>query len=655
MTRARRTPNRRARPGGPGRLLVRRLGRLAAVLLVGLLVLLDAGPASAHSELTRSDPPNGGMVVVGRTFLTLWFEEPVNLPASSFDLHDAEGTPVTVTVSADDSGAVVRLDVEPLARATFEIDWRVVSLSDGHPSSGTLLFGAGTRPDVVPSAGSELPQISLLVLRWIDLAALLVVIGALVVSGRVLEQLGASGHRARRHVRFMALIAGIVVVYAGALTPLIRIRRPGNPMGTWFSEAWATLIGTPWGRLWLAREVALLVAVVAITVWWRRAGRSSRSLGVALGGLGVACWLDASAGHASGLPTGSAFIALASAGHVLAAGVWAGGLVVLVTGVPAVLRRDAGSRRALVLAMWHAYSPLALVSSLVLLATGLFVAGAHVPSVAALGESVYGASVAAKTALVALALLLAGLNRLVLHPATGRRVAGFLRRPPGWTPVPAPRMGTLFAVEALVLVAAVAFAALATSVPTSREITAASQVTSPHSDNVDGLFLTFEEVPSGPGKRQAIVRERSTILPAPAVVSGVEVVLVGPDGVASTVPLEAIEEGRWEAEVPAPVPGGWQATVTVHRTGLRDAVTVADWTVADPDEVATGSLRTVLDLLAVLLLLLVGLVVLRLRRRTGRRPGGPSAPRGPRAPAEPATVTQEPVPGRGGHRVSVGS
>lgn len=658
MTMARQGPALPADLAGPGRLPITLLGRTAVLVGMVLLVLLQASPASAHSELTRSDPPNGGMVVVGRTFLTLWFEEPVNLPASSFDLHTAEGSPVTVTVSADDSGAVVRLDVEQLARATYELSWRVVSLSDGHPSAGALLFGAGTRPDVVASAGSELPQTSLLVLRWIDLAGLLVTIGALVVSGRVLRQLGDRGRGARRQVRFIALIASLAVVYAGALTPLIRIRRPGNPMGTWFAEAWATLTTTPWGQLWLARELALVVALVAIVIWWRQGGRPRPALIGAVGALVVACYLDAAAGHASGLSDRSAPTILASAGHVLAAGVWVGGLVVLVASTRAVLRCEVETRRPLVMAMWRAYSPIALVSSLVLLASGLVMAGAHVPALGSLGESIYGASVSAKIALVALALLLAGLNRLTLNPTEGQRLARILRRPTGWTPVAVARTNTLLRVEAVVLVAAVAFAALATSVPTSREITSASEVTTPHNDNVEGLFVTFEEVPAGPGRRQVIVRERSTILPAPATVSGVEVTLLGPDGVPTTTELEAIEEGRWETGVPAPAPGDWQATVVVHRPGLRDAATVADWTVADSTQVAAGHLRTVLDLLAALLLLLAGLALALRRgsRHEGRRGHGESRDDSlSRTPDEPAAAEVEAMSGRATEQVGVGS
>ena len=128
--------------------------RRTAVLAVALAaLLLGAGPASAHSELERSDPPHGGMVAEGRTALTLWFGDAINADASSFDLRTAAGVRRAGACPGRPSvaGGVVRLATGPLATDTYELDWRVLSLADGHPSGGSVLFGVGTRPTVVPT------------------------------------------------------------------------------------------------------------------------------------------------------------------------------------------------------------------------------------------------------------------------------------------------------------------------------------------------------------------------------------------------------------------------------------------------------------------------------------------------------------------------
>ncbi len=163
--------------------------RMVAVLGLVVLSLLGAASASAHSSLTRSEPPNGGKVSVGRSSFTLWFSEPVSVAASTFRLRTLAGKPVAITVSGSGGRGrrVVEIRSRPLAKETYVLRWTALSLADGHPSSGSTVFGVGIRPAVVPVVDDALPGVSALVLRWLDLAAIMLVIGALAVSGRVLR------------------------------------------------------------------------------------------------------------------------------------------------------------------------------------------------------------------------------------------------------------------------------------------------------------------------------------------------------------------------------------------------------------------------------------------------------------------------------------
>ncbi|MCV2396541.1 copper resistance protein CopC, partial [Actinotalea sp. M2MS4P-6] len=66
--------------------------RRAAVALAAAAALLGgATPALAHSELEHSDPPDGGMVAVGRTSLSLWFTEAVISDATTVERRPAGG------------------------------------------------------------------------------------------------------------------------------------------------------------------------------------------------------------------------------------------------------------------------------------------------------------------------------------------------------------------------------------------------------------------------------------------------------------------------------------------------------------------------------------------------------------------------------------
>lgn len=595
---------------------LRAVSRCAATLVVAVVVVLfGAAPAGAHSGLERSDPPNGGMVEPGRDFITLWFGEEISGSASRFDLHLADGTGVDATMSSVEGGTVVHLATTALDRGSYELTWRIVSLADGHASSGTLVFGVGMRPDVLPSAGSAVPAGPLVAVRWLDLSAIMLAIGALAVSGRVLEALGRAGRRPRRQARTIAVTASFVAVYAGLLTPFLRTRRPGNPIDVWFTETWTTLTDTQWGHVWLAREATVLVAALAAWSFARSNGTAPGRGRAALGVLLVVSLLEAGAGHAADVSGDLGTAVLASAVHLVAAGVWAGGLVTLVLCLVPAMRRDSDLRGPALSTVWRAYSPMAAMASVVLVATGLYEAGVHIPAPGLTLSTVYGGAVAAKTLLVLVALLLAGINTLLVHPTLADAVGRRFGRGPGWAPVSLRRFTWVVSAEAVVLVAAVGVASVVTSVPTAREVEAASRGAAPHHEEVDGLYITFEGVPRGRQQLSLLVRVRPTVVPAPAPVGLVSVALDGTTGATGALTLTPVETGRYELQIPRPEPGTWTATVTVQRDGQPDAVSHASWTVLDPDGQARRPFQTFTTTTAAVLLALLAAILLWRRRR----------------------------------------
>ena len=133
--------------GAPGRAAPRPPGAVA--------------PLRRTAELERSDPLDGAVVPVGRTTLTLWFGESVATPSSSFVLRTQDGSIVPTTASGPRDTTVIEIGTDPLKRDTYQLDWRVFSLDDGHTTSGTLVFGAGVRPATPTSSDAQIPP-----LRW---------------------------------------------------------------------------------------------------------------------------------------------------------------------------------------------------------------------------------------------------------------------------------------------------------------------------------------------------------------------------------------------------------------------------------------------------------------------------------------------------------
>ncbi len=81
----------------------------------------------------------------------------------------------------------MRLATPPLERGTYTITWAVVG-DDGHPTSGTITFGAGLRPAGATPEVTTGPGPWGAALRLADLGGLLVAIGAVAVCGRVLRR-----------------------------------------------------------------------------------------------------------------------------------------------------------------------------------------------------------------------------------------------------------------------------------------------------------------------------------------------------------------------------------------------------------------------------------------------------------------------------------
>ncbi len=185
-------------------------------------------------------------------------------------------------------------------------------------------------------------------------------------------------------------------------------RLAGDP-----ATVWTVTTGTRFGAIAVARIAGL--ALMGLLIPWRRAGNGVFALlgALVLGSLGLTSHAAASNG-----PFGLA-LALNDALHLLAAGFWLGGLVVL-----AMLVRFHRGNTALLAASLRLFSAWGVLAVCVLVLTGIINGASILPLRAIAGGSAYADILAVKVALALCMIGLAAVNRSQLLPSLDNRETG---------------------------------------------------------------------------------------------------------------------------------------------------------------------------------------------------------------------------------------
>lgn len=121
-----------------------------AVLTTALAVLLPAGPAQAHTELSRTSPAAKSTATKSVTEVTLTFSGLIKKPGTTVVVTG----PDRVSYSAGAAGVLDRTitqNVNPLPVGAITVAWRTTA-SDGHELHGSFTFTNQVAP---PSPTAE--------------------------------------------------------------------------------------------------------------------------------------------------------------------------------------------------------------------------------------------------------------------------------------------------------------------------------------------------------------------------------------------------------------------------------------------------------------------------------------------------------------------
>ena len=409
-------------------LLIRRAETWGLALLALLAALALAPAAWAHSTLLETEPPRDRVVEHSPKEVVLHFDEPVETALGSITVFDGEGERV-------DAGEIMRPRPESVAvaiegeleRGTYTVAWRVIS-ADSDPINGAWVFHVkeeGAQPAGVAAQVLEdtpfVTSVFYLGGRFLDFVLLLACVGG---TAALLYALRFAAEPVRR--RLLAVVAALAA--ALAVVSLVELglqgaAAAGTSLGQGFEwESVSSVMDTKFGTYALLRAgIGAALFVVALMAR-ARGGRPSDP--VLVGALVLAAGLVVTPGLSGHASVEGPISIVADGAHVLAAGVWTGGLAFVVLGL--VLTRD--DRWGLAATSVPRFSTLAVVSVAILIAAGTLNGYLQVRAWRGLWDTEYGILLLVKVGLVLPLLALGAYNNRYAVPRLRERIASGLER-----------------------------------------------------------------------------------------------------------------------------------------------------------------------------------------------------------------------------------
>lgn len=400
----------------------RRFTWLSPALLVAIVLsLLIAPNVRAHARLETSSITPGAILPTIPSTVTMRFSESVDARYSTATLIDATGATASAIALSVDAGnpGIITLAIADLAlpAGAYAIVWRVLSATDGHATTGSLAFsaGTGTAPNIASTTSAISAPWVTVAARWLELIGLLAIAGSLLFAT-------VSPSDVRQRQTFTGAIRQIVLAASaigliGAAVSSLAIAISANDR-SWSDlpsarEWWNTLTDTDLGRAVGIRAVVFAIAfVIALAI---RMKPSRGWLGV--GAIAVSLMLSSFplTGHARAVSNSWLAVSLDLA-HLVSAAIWGGGIALLALFLFRQLSdREDTSLNAASEAI-SCFSLTALVAMLVLAGSGIASAAFHVSGPKNLTGESYGRTLIVKILLVALVLVVAGTNRLFIIP-----------------------------------------------------------------------------------------------------------------------------------------------------------------------------------------------------------------------------------------------
>ena len=441
----------------------------------GLVLVLAVVPSVfAHAKLLRSQPSASATLKEAPKTVELWFSEELEPQFSTIVVTDQSDKHVDKNdVSLAGGNMKMQISLEDLPPGTYTVDWKALS-TDQHTMKGKFTFSvratssaaqttpsprstASTGPampmpvktsspgtlaksESMEESGSSWTQS---VVRWFEYLAMMMLFGGFAFYLFVLKPaLQRSGSTQTDGAVELAEGTSRLILFSGISIALLVIASSAELVlqaATVFDKSVSEVLSptllrqlitqTGFGTSWLlqaASIIALLVVMFFIFRHYKRKSLSGSDLlwwaGLAASGLLLAA--PTLIGHAAVAAKEYPFAKTTDWLHLAAAGVWVGGLFHLALTMPKALSSLKPQDRLRVLhRVIPLFTRLAIVSTILIVLTGVYNSWMHVDGFVKLWSTSYGKTLSLKVLLVIPMLVLGGVNTFVIHPRASRLIA----------------------------------------------------------------------------------------------------------------------------------------------------------------------------------------------------------------------------------------
>jgi copper transport protein len=375
---------------------VKKCGSLLMLILFSLQLFFPSF-VSAHAYIMKSSPYENETLSKSPKKVTIQFDEKIQSSFKSLKVFDSKGKRADKKNSHIDPSrpSVLTCDLKAnLPKGTYRIQWRVVS-SDGHPVEGVIPFQVGKGSEKVKKTEKGyMPQLDLIIIRWIQYISNACLVGVLFVYLVIL-------HKDLAVQSFRLLIKYSLIVLGFSI--LVNLPLQGRIES---GVSWAQILDTQklkhvlsatnFGKAWIVQIDCLAVLFVALRfIFIKR----------------WVAWIAFMAG--TGLLLAKAFTSHAATSahvflaisidfiHLLAASIWIGSLIGLAALIP--LKSE-------IFTVVRRFSKWGIILVLVLMVTGILGSLSYIPTLPSLFATGYGRVLSGKIILLLLMIVLAAVN-----------------------------------------------------------------------------------------------------------------------------------------------------------------------------------------------------------------------------------------------------